>query len=203
MPRKFKRPIQYHFGKPISGVEAEQVVEDTGFLIGVSAEFLKSHDRSGSAIKSRRIASWVIRGVLRLSFAEVGFLLNKHHTTVLHAHQCWEVDIDSDPSVRADTARLLWAVWRAHRSRMAGKDARAKTASLRTLQYKAGKRSSQQRLVRKQKEQERTFPSLHEVSWSEKDWAGTPTSFFKKQNDRFVAHARLALAQEQKERAGK
>ena len=78
--------------------------------LGYSQEQLLRQDRSRSAVYARNIAMYVLHSELRLSSPEIGRLLSRDHSTVLHGiHTVRDALANGDSLMRADVAAVLQA----------------------------------------------------------------------------------------------
>lgn len=79
----------------------------------VSAEYdvsigdLRGKDRHRTIAEARQLACWLLRQTRRFSFPEIGIILSRDHSTVMHSVARIEERLKIDPHLRAAAERIL------------------------------------------------------------------------------------------------
>jgi len=74
---------------PLAPIAQESNAELIASLVAVSYRLtlddLKYGDKTARILEARQVAQWVLRRQLRLSFPEIGRVMNRDHSTVMHS----------------------------------------------------------------------------------------------------------------------
>jgi chromosomal replication initiation ATPase DnaA len=70
---------------------------------GVNVKTMCSPSRRKAPTNARMVAAWTLRTTLGLSYPEIGRLINKDHTTIMHAVK----RVETDPVLRGVGAHML------------------------------------------------------------------------------------------------
>lgn len=200
MPRKI---VSAYNDPRVPLAEIWRIIEDICRCLKMPLDEVFLVLRGGTSPRSRRIVVWTLRRVTCIAYPQMSVILKKHHTTLIHADQCWEKALLDERHYRPEMARLLLTVYRAHRHRMrTGARTPAPAMQLEHLTHVPGDDGGRGRYARRQQGEDEhdALQEMAEVAWCDADYRGTKQSFFEEQNKRAVAHMARALRQEQRER---
>jgi chromosomal replication initiator protein len=88
-------------GRSVRGVTATAILFAVARYYGLNADELKGKSRNKHIVEPRQIAMYLLRDDAHLSTPDIGRLLNRDHTTVLHAYRQIVNDIARNGASRA------------------------------------------------------------------------------------------------------
>jgi chromosomal replication initiator protein len=88
-------------------VSREAILERTADRFGITVRALKGRGRSPNLAGARRLAVHLLKALGDCSYSEIGTLLgNRSHSTMVHAHQTLQADLQRDDNLRRTVQRL-------------------------------------------------------------------------------------------------
>jgi chromosomal replication initiator protein len=96
-------------GAPLGTTDIGAIIDATARVFSVSPQALLARDRRPDIAKARQVAMYMARVLTRHSLPEIGRMLGgRNHTTVLHAVNRIDSEIQTNPAVRSavDTLRM-------------------------------------------------------------------------------------------------
>lgn len=99
-PDVIKRYLSTSGGASSRKTSASEIMHLTAEAFETSIDQLKSSGRARKIVVPRQVAMYLIRETTDLSLPEIGQLFGRDHSTVIHAVQKIEVDMDKDSNFR-------------------------------------------------------------------------------------------------------
>jgi len=83
-----------------------KIIDATCSVYGLKYAQLSGASRNKTLVEARWVAMWMMRTVLKMSYPEIGKVLMRDHTTVIHAMRCFDKRRDESPIVHARLAAV-------------------------------------------------------------------------------------------------
>jgi len=87
-----------------------QILRRVARAYGVTLADLQGRRRHASLAWARHVAAYMVRGLTGASLPEIGALLHRDHTTIMHATRRVARMVDQDAGVRERLGRLVEAI---------------------------------------------------------------------------------------------
>lgn len=86
-------------------IHPNKVLEAVEHYFQIPKGTIKSASRKATTVKARRMAVRTLRDYNKMSYSEIGKLLNKHHTSIITAYE-------KQQKIKWRTYVYLWITWR-------------------------------------------------------------------------------------------
>jgi hypothetical protein len=89
-----------------SSRKAPAVVQEVAALLDCTTAMVCGRRRTARIVRVRSVVAWALRNWLDLSYPEIGTVLHRDHSTVIHAVRAADDMLWNDPELRADLDAL-------------------------------------------------------------------------------------------------
>jgi chromosomal replication initiator protein len=84
----------------------EEIVAQVAQFYNIDTDILRGRDRSKKISRSRQVAMYLARKETQASLPQIGLILERDHTTVLHGYEKISHEIEEDNSLRRDVLAI-------------------------------------------------------------------------------------------------